>query len=215
VRAQALGGAELDRYNAVVIPDGSAASLAAAIGEGGIAKLKSWISRGGTLVCLDDAAEFPTLKSVGLSSAWPVGVRRKEAKEDEDEKEAVPDSVREAERRPQYVPGAIFWASLDPRHFLCYGFERPRIPVMLQGRLFLRPSKDGANPVKFDREPLALTGWSWPETERRLEGTAFAVDEPSGDGHVILIEGPVTFRLFWRNTERLLLNAITYAPALD
>jgi hypothetical protein len=215
VRAQDLGGADLDRYNAVVIPDGNAGALASAIGEGGIAKLKGWVARGGALVCLDDAAEFPTLKSVGLSSAWPVGVRRKEAKEDEDEKEAVPDSVREAERRPQYVPGAIFWASLDPRHFLCYGFERPRIPVMLQGRLFLRPSKEGANPMTFDREPLALSGWTWPETARRLQGTAFAVDEPSGDGHVILIEGPVTFRLFWRNTERLLLNAITYAPALD
>jgi len=113
------------------------------------------------------------------------------------------------------VPGTIFWASLDPRHFLCYGFERPRLPVLLAGRLFLKPSKDGANPLTFERAPLRLAGWAWPETERRLQGTAFAVDEPSGDGHVIMLEGPVTFRMFWRNTERLLLNAIAYGPALD
>lgn len=62
---------------------------------------------------------------------------------------------------------------------------------------------------------VKLSGWSWPETERRLKDTAFAVDEPEGDGHVIMIEGPVAFRLFWRGTERLLLNAITYGPALD
>ena len=215
LRAQSLGGADLERYNVIVIPDGGGAALASTLGEGGIGKLKGWVARGGTLVCMDDAAELPTLKSVGLSTAWPVGVPRKEAKEEDEEKEAQPDSLREAERRPQYVPGTIFWASLDPRHFLSYGFERPRLPVLMQGRLFLKPSKDGANPLTFDREPLRLSGWAWPETERRLKGTAFAVDEPSGDGHVILFAGPLTFRLFWRSTERLLLNAILYGPALD
>ena len=218
VRSGLVASFDLDRYNVLVIPDGSGAGLASSMGDGGISRLKGWISRGGTLVCLDDAADFPTLKSVGLSSAWPVGVRKKEAKEDEDDKEkdAKADSTsREGETRPQYIPGAIFWASLDPRHFLCYGFERPRIPVMLDGRLLLKPSKDGANPMMFDRAPLKLSGWSWPETERRMMGTAFAVDEPTGGGHVIMIEGPPAFRLFWRNTERLLLNAITYAPALD
>ena len=109
----------------------------------------------------------------------------------------------------------MFWASLDPRHFLAYGFDAPRIPVLLQGRLFLKPSKEGANPMKFDREPLTLTGWTWPETERRLMGTAYAVDEPTGDGHVIMMEGSSAFRLFWRSTERLLLNAVIYGPTLD
>ena len=220
VRVQSVASADLDRYNVIVIPDGGARALASALEEGGVTKLKDWVGRGGTLVCMDDAAEFPTLKSVGLSTAWPVGVLRKEKKDDkeaEDEKDmgAVPDSVRELERRPQYVPGTIFWASLDPRHFLCYGFERPRLPVLLAGRTFLKPSKDGANPLTFERAPLRLAGWAWPETERRLQGTAFAVDEPTGDGHVIMLEGPVTFRMFWRSTERLLLNAITYGPALD
>ena len=125
------------------------------------------------------------------------------------------DSVREDERRPEYVPGTVFWASLDPRHFLGYGFEAARIPVLVQGRLFLKPSKEGANPLKFEREPLTLSGWTWPETERRLKGTAFVVDEPTGDGHVIMIAGSPAFRLFWRSTERLLLNAVIYGPTLD
>jgi hypothetical protein len=43
----------------------------------------------------------------------------------------------------------------------------------------------------------------------------FAVDEPNGDGHVVMLAGPVLFRAYWRNTERLLLNALIYAPALD
>jgi hypothetical protein len=30
-----------------------------------------------------------------------------------------------------------------------------------------------------------------------------------------MLAGPVLFRAYWRNTERLLLNALIYAPALD
>ena len=49
----------------------------------------------------------------------------------------------------------------------------------------------------------------------RMRGAAFAVDEPTGDGHVIMIAGSPAFRLFWRSTERLLLNAVIYGPTLD
>jgi len=215
LRVSALAGAEMQRYNVVIIPDGSPGAIARALGEGGISTLKDWIERGGTLLCLDDAAEFPTQKNVGLSTARAVGVKPPDDKKDDAEDKAPSDSVREDERRPQYLPGTVFWASLDPRHFLAYGYPSGRIPVLLQGRLFLKPSKEGANPIKFDRVPLALTGWTWPETERRLLNTAYAVDEPSGDGHVIMIEGSPAFRLFWRSTERLILNAVIYGPTLD
>jgi hypothetical protein len=199
----------------VVIPDGNPESLARALGEGGIGALKDWVSRGGALVCLDDAAELPTLKSVGLSSARAVGVKPPSDKKDEDDDKAPSDSLREQERRPEYLPGTVFWASLDPQHFLAYGYRAPRIPVFMQGRLFLKPSKEGANPIRFDRDPLTVTGWTWPETERRLLDTAFAVDEPTGEGHVIMMVGAPAFRLFWRSTERLLLNAVIYGPTLD
>jgi hypothetical protein len=215
LRCQALAGAEMQRYNVVIIPDGSPGAIARALGEGGIATLKDWVEKGGTLLCLDDAAEFPTLKNVGLSTARAVGVKPPSDKKDEPDDKAPSDSVSEEERRPQYLPGTVFWATLDPRHFLAYGYPTTRIPVLVQGRLFLKLSKEGANPIKFDHAPLALTGWTWPETERRLLGTAYAVDEPSGDGHVIMIEGSPAFRLFWRSTERFILNAVIYGPTLD
>jgi hypothetical protein len=215
VRVQDIGGIELDRYNVVIFPDGGT-DLADRLG-GGLAALKSWVARGGTVIALEDAAEFPTVKDVGLSSARVVGVTQKDKEKDKDKDAdaAPPDSAaQEAERRPQYVPGAICWASLDPRHFLSYGFTAPRIPVPVWGRTFLTPSRDGANPLVFDRSPLTLDGWTWPETERRLAGTAYAVDEPNGRGHVIMIPGPVALRGFWRSTERLLTNAMLYAPSM-
>ena len=213
VRADRIGSIELDRYNIVVLPDGGP-GLAGALG-GGMSVLKDWVARGGTLVCLDDAAELPTLASVGLSSAKVVGVVVKK-KDDKDDEIPDPDSsASEASRRPQFIPGAIFWATPDPRQWLTWGYGEGRIPVMLQGTTMLTPTKEGANALRFDRVPLTVTGWTWPETERRLAHTAFAIDEPNGAGHVVMINGPVLFRGYWRNTERLLTNALLYAPALD
>jgi hypothetical protein len=203
----------LDKYNVVILPDGNANGLVGDLGD--VGAFKDWVRRGGTLVCLDDASEFPTLKSVGLSSAKVVGVKVKKDEKDEKDDDAPADSARsEAERRPEYIPGTTFWATLDPRHWLAWGFQEPRIPVMLQGNTMLTRSRDGANALTFDRTPLTVTGWTWPETERRLANGAFAIDEPSGDGHVVMLGGPVLFRMFWRNTERLLTNAVMYGPAL-
>jgi hypothetical protein len=203
VPASRLAGA-LDKYNVVVLPDGDSSGI------GDREAVKSWVRRGGTLICMDDASEYPTLKTVGLSSAKVVGTKTR--KDDDD---ASPDTVRsEDERRPEYVPGTTFWATLNPRHWLAWGYAEPRIPVFLQGNTMLTKSLDGANAVTFDRTPLTLTGWTWPETERRLARTAFAIDEPNGRGHVVMLEGPVLFRMFWRNTERLFTNALIYAPSL-
>ena len=214
VRADRIGSIELERYNIVVLPDGGP-GLAGALG-GGMSVLKDWVARGGTLVCLDDAAELPTLASVGLSSAKVVGVVAKKKDSKEDDEIPDPDSLAsEATRRPQFIPGAIFWATPDPRQWLTWGYGEGRIPVMLQGTTMLTPTKEGANALRFDRVPLTVTGWTWPETERRLAHTAFAIDEPNGAGHVVMINGPVLFRGYWRNTERLLTNALLYAPALD
>lgn len=210
VPAERLAGV-LEKYNVVIVPDGNGGALARAIGD--VDALKGWIERGGTLVCLDDSAEFPTLKSVGLSTAKVVGVKDK--KDGEKDDDAPADSARaESERRPQWIPGTTFWATPDPRHWLAYGFGEARVPVMVQGSTLLTRSRDGANALVFDRVPLTVTGWTWPETERRMAHGAYAVDEPHGDGHVVMLAGPVLFRGYWRNTERLLLNAVLYGPSL-
>ena len=194
----------IDKYNVVVLPDGDAAGL----GDADV--IKSWVRRGGTFICMDDASRYPTLKSVGLSSAKVVGT--KPHKDDDD---GSPDTVRsEDEREPEGIPGTTFWATLDPLHWLAWGYTEPRIPVFLDGSTMLTKSLEGANAVTFDRAPLTVTGWTWPETERRLARTAFAIDEPNGKGHVVMLEGPVLFRMFWRNTERLFTNAVIYAPSL-
>ncbi len=118
---------------------------------------------------------------------------------------------------PVAVPGAIFRAAVNRDHFLTYGYERDALPVLVDTDQFLTPTRRGANVVTFpaDGPVLRLAGFAWPDnTERLLRGTAAVIEEPLGDGHVILsAEGP-SYRLLWRTSTRLWLNGVLYAPAM-
>ena len=124
---------------------------------------------------------------------------------------------------PLAVPGSIFQATLNRDHFLTYGYERDTLPVLVDTDQFLTLTKRGANVVSFpaapkdkpNLPPLRLAGFEWSDnTERLLRGTATVVEEPLGDGHVILTSNGPSFRLLWRASTRLWLNALLYAPAL-
>lgn len=73
--------AELDSYNVIIMPDGSADRYFSAFGKGGIDTLRSWAQRGGTLICVKGAAVFAALKDVNLTSARLVGSAEDDQKE--------------------------------------------------------------------------------------------------------------------------------------
>ncbi|HEX8142835.1 MAG TPA: M14 family zinc carboxypeptidase [Pyrinomonadaceae bacterium] len=77
--------AELDRYNVIILPDGSPERYNAAFGKSGLETLRGWCERGGTLVCIKGAAVFAALKDVNLTSARLVG------SSEDDQREQKPD----------------------------------------------------------------------------------------------------------------------------
>jgi hypothetical protein len=68
-----LKRANLDEYNVIIMPDGSAGGYSAALGKSGVDTLRAWVQRGGTLVCVKGAAVFAALKDVNLTSSRLVG----------------------------------------------------------------------------------------------------------------------------------------------
>ncbi len=90
-----LKRAELDRYNVIIMPDGSPGNYFAAFGKGGIETLRGWCERGGTLVAIKGAAVFAALKDVNLTSSRLVG-------SDEDEQaEAAPEEAPSPSPTPE------------------------------------------------------------------------------------------------------------------
>ena len=116
---------------------------------------------------------------------------------------------------PEWVPGIHADVLLDRTHWLTAGYDAPRLTVLLQGDLFLKPSKEGANVAIFPATgPLVRAGFTWPNnTERLLRGTSLLIDEPSGSGHVILFTNEPMFRGWWRSLDRLVLNALLLGAA--
>ncbi len=115
---------------------------------------------------------------------------------------------------PVYLPGSHFDVALDRTHWLTFGFEQPRITVLLDGNVFFALSKEGTNVGVFpEGGALHRSGWTWPDnTERLLRGTAYLIHESVGDGHVVLFANEPMFRGWWRALDRLVMNAVIVGP---
>ncbi|MEX2155601.1 MAG: M14 family metallopeptidase [Gemmatimonadales bacterium] len=218
VPLRALGRMDdLQDFNVLIIPDGNAGRMRRELGDDGIEKLKAWVRSGGVLIGWGGVGSLAANKDVGLSTIAAV-----EPDSGTKADSTVPGNVpalisatAPARDRVEWIPGAIFRATIDTTHWLTFGYERDRIPVFIEGDTFWRPSKGGANPVTFTdpAESLVLSGFVWPDnTARLLKGTTWATVENQGNGRVVLFLGDPLFRAFWRGPARMLTNAILIGP---
>ena len=234
-----LNFGDLSQFNVIVIPDASSGALNRTLGKDGAERLRTWMQAGGTLVTMGGASAWAARENVNLTSSRTVGSgdekdttgirtprtdtitaanRRRERSErtqpEDDMLAATSPSANNA--APISLPGTHFDVVLDRTHWLTGGYENPRVTVMLDGSTFFKLSKDGANVGVFPATgKLHRAGWAWPDnTERLLKGTAFLIEEPIGDGHLVLFANEPMFRGWWRALDKLVLNAIVLGPAM-
>jgi hypothetical protein len=208
---------DLQTFNVLIIPDGNGGRMRRELGDDGVAKLKAWVRSGGVLIGYGGAGDLAANKDVELSSIASVAPDSG-AKADTTaagNEPALISRTAPARDRPEWIPGAIFRATLDTTHWLTLGYERNRMAVFIDGDTFWRPSKSGANAVTFTDpvDSLVLSGFTWPDnTARLLKGSTWAAVENQGSGHVVLFLSDPLFRAFWRGPARMLTNAILIGP---
>jgi hypothetical protein len=95
-----LKSVQLDRYNVIILPDGSADRYYAALGKSGVEMLRGWAERGGSLICIKGAAVFAALKDVNLTSSRLVGSDDDNQKGAAEASETEPESKTEAGSMP-------------------------------------------------------------------------------------------------------------------
>ncbi|MCA9764004.1 MAG: hypothetical protein KC544_12860 [Gemmatimonadetes bacterium] len=213
VDASRLGSMSLEEYNVIILPDGRYTSR---LGAAGMERLRDWVRGGGALVALGSA--------VGLLEAKEMGLRTPADADDTDTDLTPADTALSASARPapfaspsaagntrpEGVPGAIARASLDPTHWLRWGYQGDALAVPVPGD-FLRPSKTGENVVMFEADAPVLAGFTWPgNTEKFLPGSAWATVERAGRGTVVAFAENPLFRGFWRGTAMLFTNAVLF-----
>jgi len=203
VALDALRNTELAHYQVLVFPDGG--DYADRLGKKGIEKLQVWVRGGGTIVAVKGASGFLSSKDVEISKlkAW------EPPKKKDDDKTPVTD---ERYNEPR-VPGSAFRTVMNDRSYLTFGV--PRAPyVLVEGSSAYVPVAHKVdNILTIDAKNPLVSGIAWPESLDRLRGAAYLVSEPYGRGQVITFADEPHYRLFWRGTLPMFLNAVLYSPS--
>lgn len=186
----------LGRFDALILPDGDAYET---LGEDWRDRLESWVRDGGTLIAIGDGAEWV---AEGDENGSPTAGEQEAANE-----AATPRPVTYS------IPGAIVATNLRT-HPLTVAVPSPP-PVLFWGDRFLEPTGDPRRDLMTVRgERPILAGFAWPEGAERLPGALLLSHERVGAGQVVLFAQDPVFRLFWRGTMPLLLNAALHGPSM-
>lgn len=200
---ESLRNVDLSKYGVIVLPDGDYGERFGKNAE----KLKTWLNNGGTLVTVKGASTFLRDKEVDISKLKPWEAPKKKD-DDKDKTPPAPELYNDYR-----VPGATFRTTMNGRSYLTFGV--PRSPsVLIEGsHAFLPVSHTVDNIVTIEKEKPLVAGVAWNESIDRLKGSIYLVSEPYGKGQVITFADEPHFRLFWRGTLPLFMNAVLYSPS--
>lgn len=189
----------ISNYNVLILPDGNFRNLSAEL-------LRGFLTTGGTVVATGGAVRW--LKKAGLANLEfrDAGLEQPGRR---------PYEFLDEDRGALRMPGAIFEAELDLTHPLCFGYERPRLPMFLNDTLFMETSRNPyATPAVFTGNPL-LAGYINPRQRPLAAKAAAVVVGGIGKGRVICFAGDPNFRAFWYGTNRLFANAIFFGNLVN
>jgi hypothetical protein len=196
-----LGGADLSRYNVLIMPNGNYR-----FNSDETAKIKEWVSAGGTLIAQKNANRW--CASNQLAQLKSVSIER-------DEREQRPYSKIDRDQGGRGLGGAIFNTEVDLTHPLLYGYSRTDLPVFQRGNLFYEVGKNPyATPIRFTEDPL-LSGYVHPSSLDAIGGSAALLVSTRGRGRTISMMQEPAFRAFWFGTSKLLANAIFFGSTID
>ncbi len=203
--AESLRNIDLSKFGVIVLPDGDYGDRFGKNAE----KLKSWLNGGGTLVVIKGASSFLREKEVEISKLKPWEAPKK--KDDDKEKDKSPSTP---EMYNDYrVPGATFRTAMNSHSYLTFGVPRSPFVLIEGSHAFLQVSHTVDNVVTIEKEKPLVAGVAWNESLDRLKGSIYLVSEPYGRGQVITFADEPHFRLFWRGTLPLFMNAVLYSPS--
>ena len=232
LRTYQIDDVELDRFTVLILPEGNGYDTA--LGKSGTEAVKGFVQRGGVLITLGSATRWLCSENVKLlaseaesrqkpkdpnakSDDQPKDGEKNEKNEKPTEQPPKADepfdyakAIRPDKESPPTVPGAILAVTIDPDHWLGFGYQGTTNVVHDSNNVF--------TPLKLDRgtnvaiyapaDRLVRAGFVWDESKRQLPQKAFLVHQPFGRGHVVAFAEDPNVRAFADGTNLMLLNAV-------
>ncbi|MFV1884012.1 MAG: M14 family metallopeptidase [Balneola sp.] len=198
-----LGGADLDRYNVLVMAGGWYGDLS----EGEVNAIKNWVRGGGVLIAYKSAVNWARQQELA-------DVKTKE-REDDEQEGPRPYVKQSMDSGARVIGGSIFNAKLDLTHPLGYGFNDDDITVFRNSTIFLEKGENRySTPLYYTDAPLAA-GYISDENLETIKGSAAVVVSRFGGGRVIAMTDNPNFRAFWYGTNKLFANAIFFGQTIS
>lgn len=198
-----ISSADLNRYNVLVMPNGSYNTL----GKSEAEKIKNWASAGNTIIARGNAMRWLADQEIAKFEF---------KKDEEDEKKTSPKPYGDFTQNTgaRMTSGTIFHAKLDITHPIGYGYQKPEIFTFRNSNLFLEKAKNEyANPLVYSDKPLA-SGYVHPENLEKIKETGIIQVKKLGSGRVIgMVDNP-NFRATWYGTNKLFLNAVFFGQII-
>jgi hypothetical protein len=203
-------------YTVLVFPDDGegGSGYAASVDSETVGVIREWIRSGGVFVGLAGGAFFAAKDMSGLAAtaqAPDADTENLSEEEQEDLDQALRRETRrerEHRRLTNTLPGTIFRVRVDPLHPLGFGYSEDLRVLKISNRA-LELGPPGSNAAWFTDDPK-IAGYASPRSVEHLAGRPFLVDEPDGEGHVVLYVEDPNFRLFWYGLNKLFLNSIFF-----
>jgi hypothetical protein len=203
-----LADLELGEIDVLIFPDGDYGRVPDKTREG----LDAWIKAGGELVAVGDAVTWLAEHQMTTVKKWEPP-KEKEGGGDPELSDSETGAPSGLALRPISTPGAAVATRFQPNHPLTVGLDASPA-VLVEGTLILRATGDPRKDVLVAlTEHPVIAGFAFPEAEQRLSGSLLVGAESRGKGSVILFAQSPDFRLFWRATTPIFLNAILYGPS--
>lgn len=192
---------DLADLDVLVLPDGSYGKH---LGEAEAGRIRRWLQAGGTLVAIGEAVDW-----LGEHELTEITTGRQGSGSE--------DGGRGPDETPQqtiYTPGAVVATELSTHHPLAAGLSSAPPALVRGSRVLERPAGGDGSLLRIATGSPVLGGFAWPEAEEQLAGSLLVTTEEIGAGRLVVFAQDPVFRLFWRGTMPLLLNAVMHAPSL-
>lgn len=202
VEAQQIQNLNLERYNTIIMVNGSYSSLR----NSAVERLHNWVRNGGVIIGIRNANRW-------LSDNELTRINYRELPRVK-EPDFLPYAIRTDHQGARRIPGSIFMAAIDKTHPLGYGYYRNEVPVYVAGLEFAEPDRSPfANPLIFNSNSLR-SGYVFRPYEKLPDGSAGIIVNTSGRGTVVSFLHNPNFRGFWLGTNSMFLNAIFFGQVI-
>ena len=233
IRTRTLAGADLNRFDVVILPDESnyrGGGYKGVLADRGKSNLADWVADGGVLVTMAGGTEWaahPDVDLLAFRAEHQVRESDDDSATDDTNKDArVPGTLIESieqyeqmaqpeQENPDSVAGVLARAVVDPDHWLAAGVAES-VNVLVRGDRVFAPMKrdQGRNVARFAAaDELLASGYMWQENREQLAFKPFLVTQNHGRGLVIGFTEDPAVRAYLDGLNMLLVNAVLRAPS--